>query len=96
MQTETLLYAAGGRQIAKALDFIGLREGTTGIAIVAHEDPDAFARSEGWVRDDALLAGGPHVLDAFAVTLEERAMVPEERWGDLILERVALVDVLKA
>lgn len=94
--TETLLYAAGERQIQKALDLVGLREGTRGVAVVSWADFAPVARELGWTREDAVLEGDAGVLDAFGVTAEERAMFPRERWGDLILERVALVDVLKA
>lgn len=98
LPTETLLYAAGERQVGKALSFLGLAPGAKSIAAVAWDEGalDAFARAQGWSRDDALLAGGAHVLDAFGVTQDERAMLPPERWDELILERVALTDVLKA
>src|SRR5438552_3314803 len=92
--TETLLYAAGERQIGKALAFLGLAEGATSVAVVAWAEP--WTPPASWARDDAALAGGPHVLDAFGVGQAERAMFPRERWGDLILEKVALTDVLKA
>lgn len=96
VQTETLLYAAGERQIGKALAFLGVQEGTEGVAVVAWgADFGDVARALGWTRDDALLDGGPGVLDAFGVTPEERAMLPPARWGELVLERVALTDVLK-
>ncbi|HWH09235.1 MAG TPA: KEOPS complex subunit Cgi121 [Candidatus Thermoplasmatota archaeon] len=97
VQTETLLYAAGERQIGKALDFMGLRDGMDAVAVVSWgADPEPLARALGWTRDDGVLAGGPAVLDAFGVAAEERAMLPPERWGEFILERVALTDVLKA
>jgi KEOPS complex subunit Cgi121 len=101
LPTETLLYAAGERQVGKALSFLGLAEGVTGVAALAWGPEaeaalDGFAKTEGWTRDDALLEGGPEVLDAFGVTPEERVMLPSSRWGEFILERVALVDVLKA
>jgi KEOPS complex subunit Cgi121 len=97
LPTETLLYAAGERQVGKALTFLGLHPGTTAIAAVAwnKEALDALAHAEGWTRDDTLLEGGPAVLDAFNIPAEERAMLPPERRDELILERVALVDVLK-
>ena len=96
VQTETLLYAAGERQIGKALDFLGLRDGMDAVAVVAWSDPEPLARALGWTRDDAVLEGGPSVLDAFGVGEEERAMLPPERWAELVLEKVALTDVLKA
>lgn len=98
LATETLVYAAGERQVHKALALLGLNVVTRAIAAVAWdaEALDALARDEGWTRDDALLEGDEKVLEAFGVSTDERAMLPRERWGDLILERVALADVLKA
>lgn len=98
LATETLVYAAGERQVSKALALLGLADGARQIAAVTW-DPhalDALARAEGWTRDDAILAGDDGVLDAFGISPEERAMLPRARWGELILERVAVVDVLKA
>lgn len=98
LATETLVYAAGERQVSKAIALLGLHEGAREIAAVAWDAGalDALAAAHGWTRDDALLAGDERALDAFGVSTEERAMLPRERWGDLILERVALSDVLKA
>ena len=97
--TETAVYAAGERQIGRALAFIGLTPDVGEIAAVAWGDAeplDALASEMGWERDDAVLDGDARALDAFGVSDVERAMLPPERWGDLVLERVALVDVLKA
>lgn len=98
LATETLVYAAGERQIGKALAFLGLHEGARGVAAVAWDPAalDVLAKREGWQREDALLEGDESVLDAFHVSSAERALFPPERWGDLILERVALTDVLKS
>lgn len=97
LATETLLFAAGERQVHKAIARLGLAEGAEGIAAIAWDDEalDALARKEGWARDDALLEGDERALDALGILAEERAMLPRARWGDLVLERVALVDVLK-
>lgn len=91
--TETLLYAAGERQIGKALALLGLEPGVRGVAVVSWGV--TWSPPASWRRDDAVLSGGALVLDAFRVSAEERALFPPERWGDLILERVALSDVLK-
>lgn len=94
VQTETVLYAAGERQIGKALAFLGLAEGVRAVAVLswgARWEPPAA-----WARDDGALAGDEGVLAAFGIGETERAVVPREKWGDLVIERVALTDVLKA
>lgn len=95
--TEALLYAAGERQVHKAIALVGLTPEIQAIAAISWDAAalDAIATREGWTRDDALLAGDEGVLDAFGVTREERAMISRERWGDLVLEKVALLDVAK-
>lgn len=97
LPTETLLYAAGERQIGRAIAFLGLRDDSRAVAAVAWDADalDALAAEQGWARDDALLAGGDAALDAFGVSETERAMLPPARRCDLVLERVALVDVAK-
>jgi len=90
--TETLLYAAGERQIGKALALLGLQPGVRGVAVVSWGEP--WHPPTSWRRDDDVLAGGAHVLDVFGVSAAERALFARERWGDLILDRVALSDVL--
>lgn len=98
LPTETLVYAAGERQVQRALARLGLHDGAREIAAVAWDAGalDALAASQGWTRDDALLAGDERALDAFGLHEVERAMLPRARWGELILERVALSDALKA
>lgn len=98
LATETLLHAAGKRQVGEALSLLGLDAASRAVAVVSWDPPalDAFAAAEDWRRDDAVLEGDASVLDAFGVGQEERALLPRERWGDLVLERVALTDVLKA
>lgn len=98
LATETLVYAAGERQVHKALALLGVSVVTRAIGAVAWDEPalDKLAAEMGWTRDDGVLAGDEKVLDAFGIGVDERALLPRERWGDLILERVALSDVLKA
>src|SRR5438874_6721338 len=71
--TETLLYAAGERQIGKALARLGLQDGARGVAVVSWVE---WAPPAGWTRDDGELAGGPRVLDAFGIGEVERAVLP--------------------
>lgn len=95
--TETMLYAAGERQIQRALALLGLHGGAREVAAIAWDVAflDALAAREGWRRDDDVLAGDDATLDALGIDAAERAIVPREKWSDLVLEKVALVDVLK-
>jgi len=102
---ETLLYASGESQIQKALAKMGVKPETTCIAVVIGGEKDFSANLDavlsdlfsgiGFVRDDTVLEGDRETLRRFGVSDQEAATVTEERYGDLILEKVAMVDVLK-
>ena len=98
LATETLVYAAGERQVHKALALLGVSVITREIAVIAWDAAaiDSLAEELGWTRDDSVLEGDERVLEAFGIAADERGMLPRERWANLILERVALSDVLKA
>ncbi|MFQ5552936.1 MAG: KEOPS complex subunit Cgi121, partial [Thermoplasmata archaeon] len=89
---EVLLFAAGERQITRALEKLGLKEGKDRLALlVAGEgDPDVLLKKLELVRDDSLLAGRVDMLPAFGITKEEIETVADDRVFDLVLERVAL------
>lgn len=93
---EVLRYAAGARQIDEALGRMGLRADTTTIAVVVLGDGPAedLIGDLGWTRDDGVLEASEAKLRAFGIGPEELAAVPEGRRADLVLERVALVDLL--
>jgi KEOPS complex subunit Cgi121 len=102
---ETLLYASGESQIQKALAKMGVKPETTCIAVLIASQEDTqqdlngvvsdFLRSTGFVRDDGLLEGDRETLRRFGISDREVATVTAERYGDLVLERVAMVDVFK-
>ena len=95
---EVLRYAAGERQIGRALAFLGLAAGPAAVAVVLRGDPaewHSLARALGWERDDAVLDGSDAVLDAWGIAPAARAMLPPDRRADLVLERVALSDVAR-
>jgi len=98
---ETLRFASGERQIARALQKMGLREERDAeVAAIAFDGNAEAAFAElaarlGWQRDEAILHPRASVYAGFGVTPEEQAAVPPEKWPDLVLERVALVDLMK-
>jgi len=97
LAVEFVVYASGERQIADALAKMGVRDDTTQFAVVVFggEDPADVLRSLSFTRDHAVLESSPAKLRAFGLTDAELASVPPERAADLVLERVALVDLLK-
>jgi KEOPS complex subunit Cgi121 len=97
---DVLLYAAGVRQITRALETMGVADGTTTIAAVAvHPSPatafDALADALGAARDDEVLAPSREALDRLGIPEDQREALPEDRWPDLALEQGALLEVDK-
>jgi KEOPS complex subunit Cgi121 len=107
---EILLYASGERQIKTALPKMGVKKGESVIAFVFVDELyniesvngkisdfeiSDFISKLGLVMDDHVLEGDEKVLRNFGVSDEELSTVMKAKYGDLILERVALVDIIK-
>ncbi len=94
---ETLLYLSGHRQVADAIAAAGIRHGTRALAVVVFGDARAadLVDAMGWRRDPEALESGSKDPQVLGLTQAELATVPRERWPDLALERVALLDVEK-
>ena len=94
---EILIYAAGEPQIANALERIGLKDGCERIAIIAQDDLDieGLLVHLGLKRDDEVIEFKEQKLMAFGFSEKEISVVDKSRVKDLILERVAMVDVKK-
>jgi KEOPS complex subunit Cgi121 len=100
---EILLYASGEYQIRVALDKIGLKSSNNEqqVAIVIVSDlepekmlPELLTRLE-LVQDDSVLEGDAEVLKRFGISEAEIGAVLPDKIGDLVLERVAMVDIKK-
>lgn len=97
LATETLLYASGTRQIDRAIKKMGIREDDSEIALVAFGE---FSLAEllenaNFKRDDSVLDGDVSMLIEYGISEKEIASIPESKVFDLVLERVAMVDLLK-
>ena len=92
---ETLLYASGERQLSSAIAKMGVDDRTSEIVVVRLSG-DAFVPGDGWT---PLAEAGSETtqerLLRFGISREELSTVPMERWRDLVLERVAVVDLIK-
>ncbi|MBN2599884.1 MAG: hypothetical protein JXA75_05020 [Candidatus Thermoplasmatota archaeon] len=105
---EILLYAAGERQIQKAIRKIGVKKGKHPLVFVL-TDPiseknkrnlertviQRLLQTFRLTRDDTVLKGDRTTLKRFGITDEELSTIPEEKQGELLLEKVALVDIIK-
>ena len=94
---EIMLYASGTRQINRAMK-IGVHNGNNNIALVAIGDHIDLSVFDEITHKDVLQYEGSKnraLMDIFNITEEEINAVGVERIPELVLERVALVDVLK-
>jgi KEOPS complex subunit Cgi121 len=94
---EVMLYASGERQLSSAIEKMGVKAATTRVAVVVSEQSklaDVF-QSLDIERDDGVLEGDISKLAAFGIAKEEIETVGKEKACDLVLERVARVDLLK-
>lgn len=105
---EILLYAAGERQIQKAIKKIGVKKGEQQIIFVVTDFLDQktnryvgktviqrLLKTFQLTIDEKVLKGDRTTLKRFGITDQELSTVPEEKYGDVILEKVAMVDVIK-
>jgi KEOPS complex subunit Cgi121 len=94
---EIMLYAAGTRQITKAMK-LGIHEGQNNVVLVAiNNRPDFSAFTE--ITPQRVLEYRPSkkeiLMELFSITKEEIEAVGEQKIPELVLERVALLDISK-
>ncbi len=91
---EIMLYAAGTRQINRAMR-LGVHNGKNNIALVAIGEELAFNE----IKPGHVLqydsSKNEALMDIFNITKEELQAAGEDKIPALVLERVALVDVMK-
>ncbi len=105
---EILLYASGERQIQRAIQKVGIKKGKINIALVfvggvQKEEKGKVSdtvvgeilEALNLIRDDKVLEGDIDTLRKFGITQQELMTVPKNKQGNIILEKVAMVDVIK-
>lgn len=95
LATEMMLYLSGCRQIQEALDLIGLRERPEKIVILIDKEPQDILVRFSLDEDDSVLSPEGKDIGQMKITDAEAATVRENRRIDLVLERVASVDIKK-
>ncbi|KYK35090.1 MAG: hypothetical protein AYK22_08785 [Thermoplasmatales archaeon SG8-52-3] len=104
LEKEILLYAAGERQLKLAIPKMGIKEGDGNIALVLVNNSNNYIPEKintdllkllNLKKDDYVLIGTKDTLEKFGITYDEIRTVTKEKYGHIILERVALVDIIK-
>jgi len=104
LEKEILLYASGERQLKLAIPKIGVKKGNAKIAIVllnntkkkiSNHIADDLLKLFSLTRDDKVLEGDENTLIRFGVKEKELKTVNKAKYKDLILEKVAMVDIIK-
>jgi KEOPS complex subunit Cgi121 len=97
LTTEVLLYAAGQRQISKAIQLMGVKDETEAVAFIIfgagalslNDAANSIPAHFGIVRDDSVLDAAGKDGSAFGTDAEGRAA------EDAVLEKIALLDISK-
>lgn len=92
---ETLLYASGERQLSSAISKMSVSDETTAVAMVLLSGGDFDGKERGGALSAAASAPRTERLIRYGITREELGTVRPERRGDLVLEKVAAVDLIK-
>ncbi|MCX6651423.1 MAG: KEOPS complex subunit Cgi121 [Methanomassiliicoccales archaeon] len=97
LSMEVILYASGERQISKAKNKMGLRQGTERVAVVLLSlgDLDQVLSDLGLRRDDSLLDCTLEKGAAYGIDPAELRTLGETLLPELVLEKVAFVDLIK-
>jgi KEOPS complex subunit Cgi121 len=105
LEMELLLYAAGERQIKHAIQKMGIKKNKNTFAAILlynkkiNQDKetliDLFITTFNITRDDSILFPTETKLRNFGITNKAIKSVKKEKMFHMILERIALVDIIK-
>ncbi len=98
---EILLYASGERQLKLAIPKIGIKKDQVNIAFIFIGEKindkliNEFLQELLLKRDDKVLEGDINTLRKFGLKENEIKTVSKDKYSSLILEKIALVDIIK-
>lgn len=103
LEMEIMLYASGERQLKLAIPKMGITTGKNEIAFVllnkkgkiSNKIVESFLTELKLVRYDNALDGDGKTLKKFGISRTEIDTIIKDKYGDLILEKVAMVDIIK-
>lgn len=98
LATETMVYLSGCRQIQESLAMIGLREGVSSIVCLADDTLSIRAKLAEELQlneDESVILANGKMLCHLGINELELGTVLDDKRLDLVLERVAGVDIRK-
>lgn len=105
LEMELFLYASGERQLKLAIPKMGVHTGLNSIAVIiinrlkpsknAEDIIDRFFSLMDITHNDDVLNGDVNTLLSFGIGPEEINTVSEKRYDILILEKIAIIDIIK-
>ena len=103
LEMEILLYASGERQLKLAIPKMGIKKGDSRIVLVLINDKSGITDDiiqnlisiTGLIRDESVIPGDENTLKNFGINENEIKTIMKSKYGDLILEKVAMVDIIK-
>ncbi len=102
LEMEILLYASGKRQLKHAIPKMGVKEGGLEVVFVMLNDSKKvenlikkLLESIKFERDDKVIEGDINTLKKLGFKDSEIRTVSKDKYGDLVLEKVAMVDIIK-
>ena len=101
LEKEILLYSSGERQLKLAIPKMGIIRGNSKIALVfigenlSKKSIDEFLKIHKLNQNDKVLEGDIETLKNFGLNKNEISTVTKDKYKNLILEKVALVDIIK-
>ena len=103
LEKEILLYVSGERQLKLAIPKVGVKPKNEKIVfiLINYHIPiqnsmiKDFLEMVSLVRDDKVIQGNENTLRRFGIKENEIKTVMKNKYEDLILEKVAMVDIIK-
>lgn len=95
LEMETLLYASGERQLSTAISKMSVDADTEEVVVALLSEGDLTKDADWRTLEPRPSGASVEALRRFGISDAEISTVSEDRLGDIVLERVAAVDILK-
>jgi KEOPS complex subunit Cgi121 len=95
LSMETLLYASGEKQLSSAIKKMSVDQTTEDVVVARLSGGDLEVDSSWRILDDKPQDGSVDRLKRFGITQQELDTIGKSDPKDLVLERVAAVDIIK-